>query len=232
MIDDDEAFVTRAAGGGRRRRRAWRGVLLSRPFPHQLRDRHREPARGVHAHPALLPGPALSDTRPFLAVAPRPRAARPPRSQMTVKARAMRAAGHQRDLARDRRARFRHARAHAIEAGYQAALRGETKYPPQDGTPALKQAIQRKFKRDNGLDYALDEIMVANGGKQVIFNALMATRRRGRRGHHPGAVLGRLRADDEAARRRAGARSPARRTTASSCAPRISTRRSRRGPNG
>ncbi len=65
--------------------------------------------------------------------------------------------------------------AHAIEAGYQAALAGQTKYPPQDGTPALKQAIQRKFRRDNGLDYALDEIMVANGGKGVIFDALMAT---------------------------------------------------------
>ena len=41
---------------------------------------------------------------------------------------------------------------HAIEAAHQAALRGETKYPPQDGTPALKQAIQRKFKRDSGLE--------------------------------------------------------------------------------
>ena len=56
---------------------------------------------------------------------------------------------------------------HAIEAAHQAALKGDTKYPPQDGTPALKQAIQRKFRRDSGLDYALDEICVANGGKQV-----------------------------------------------------------------
>ena len=64
---------------------------------------------------------------------------------------------------------------HAIEAAHEAALRGETKYPPQDGTPALKQAIQRKFKRDNGLDFALDEICVTNGGKQAIFNALGAT---------------------------------------------------------
>ena len=63
----------------------------------------------------------------------------------------------------------------AIEAGYQAALRGETKYPPQDGIPALKQAIQRKFRRDSGLDFALDEIAVSNGGKQAIFNALSAT---------------------------------------------------------
>jgi aspartate aminotransferase len=64
---------------------------------------------------------------------------------------------------------------HAVEAAHQAALAGQTKYPPQDGLPALKQAIQRKFKRDNGLDYALDEICVTNGGKQAIFNALMAT---------------------------------------------------------
>ena len=64
---------------------------------------------------------------------------------------------------------------HAIEAAHQAALRGETKYTPQDGTPALKQAIQRKFARDSGLAFALDEITVGNGGKQVIFNALMAT---------------------------------------------------------
>jgi aspartate aminotransferase len=64
---------------------------------------------------------------------------------------------------------------HAIEAGYQAALRGETKYPPQDGIPALKQAVQRKFRRDNGLDFALDEIIVSNGGKQAIYSALMAT---------------------------------------------------------
>ena len=41
--------------------------------------------------------------------------------------------------------------------------------------PVLKEAIQRKFKRDSGLDYALDEITVANGGKQCLFNAIMAT---------------------------------------------------------
>ena len=64
---------------------------------------------------------------------------------------------------------------HAIEAAYRAAREGDTKYPPQDGTRALKEAVQRKFKRDNNLDYALDEIIVTNGGKQSIFNALMAT---------------------------------------------------------
>jgi aspartate aminotransferase len=64
---------------------------------------------------------------------------------------------------------------HAIEAAYKAALSGDTKYPPQGGTPALKAAIARKFKRDNALDYAADEIIVGNGGKQIIFNAFMAT---------------------------------------------------------
>ncbi|BDG73438.1 pyridoxal phosphate-dependent aminotransferase [Roseomonas fluvialis] len=64
---------------------------------------------------------------------------------------------------------------HAIEAAHKAALAGDTKYPPQDGTKELKEAVQRKFKRDNNIDYALDEIMIANGGKQCIYNALMAT---------------------------------------------------------
>ena len=93
---------------------------------------------------------------------------------MTIKARAMRAEGIEVIALTIGEPDFDSPR-HAIEAGYQAALRGETKYPPQDGTPALKAAVQRKFKRDAGLDVGLDEIMVANGGKQVIFDALMAT---------------------------------------------------------
>ena len=64
---------------------------------------------------------------------------------------------------------------HAIEAAHQAALRGETKYPPTDGVRALKLAVQKKFKRDNNLDYALDEILIANGGKQIIVDAMLAT---------------------------------------------------------
>jgi aspartate aminotransferase len=64
---------------------------------------------------------------------------------------------------------------HAIEAAHQAALNGDTKYPPQDGTPALKAAIRRKFRRDNGLDFGADEICVSNGGSQAIFNAFVAT---------------------------------------------------------
>jgi aspartate aminotransferase len=64
---------------------------------------------------------------------------------------------------------------HAIDAAYKAALDGQTKYPPQGGTPALKAAVQRKFKRDNKLDFTMDEILVTNGGKQSIFNAFMAS---------------------------------------------------------
>lgn len=64
---------------------------------------------------------------------------------------------------------------HAIEAAHKAALAGDTKYPPQDGVKALKEAIQRKFKRDNYLDYALEEILVSNGSKQIMYNALMAS---------------------------------------------------------
>ena len=64
---------------------------------------------------------------------------------------------------------------HAIEAAHKAALAGDTKYPAQDGTRPLKEAVQRKFKRENGLDYALDEIMVSNGSKQIMYNAVMAS---------------------------------------------------------
>jgi len=64
---------------------------------------------------------------------------------------------------------------HAIEAAHGAALRGETKYPAVGGTPALKAAIQAKFLRDSGLDVAPDEILVGNGARQIIFDALIAT---------------------------------------------------------
>ncbi|MEM9470223.1 MAG: pyridoxal phosphate-dependent aminotransferase [Pseudomonadota bacterium] len=52
---------------------------------------------------------------------------------------------------------------------------GETKYTNVDGTPELKDAIIAKFKRDNDLEYTRDEISVGTGGKQVLYNALMAT---------------------------------------------------------
>jgi aspartate aminotransferase len=94
--------------------------------------------------------------------------------QMTIKARELKAAGKPVITLTTGEPNF-DSPAHAVEAAHQAALHGDTKYPPQDGTRALKQAIQRKFRRDSNLDYALDEIIVSNGGKQCLFNAILAT---------------------------------------------------------
>ncbi len=52
---------------------------------------------------------------------------------------------------------------------------GKTKYTAPDGIPELKQAICAKFKRDNGLDYTPAQVSVGTGGKQILYNALMAT---------------------------------------------------------
>ena len=61
------------------------------------------------------------------------------------------------------------------EAAIKAIKDGDTKYTAVDGTPALKKAIVDKFKRENNLDYDLDQITVGAGGKHVIYNAMMAT---------------------------------------------------------
>jgi aspartate aminotransferase len=61
------------------------------------------------------------------------------------------------------------------EAAIAAIRRGETKYTPVDGIPDLKKAVCAKFKRENGLDYKPSQVSVGTGGKQVLFNALMAT---------------------------------------------------------
>ena len=52
---------------------------------------------------------------------------------------------------------------------------GETRYTPVPGTTALREAICRKFARENGLDYRPEQVIVGCGGKQVLYNALMAT---------------------------------------------------------
>ena len=62
-----------------------------------------------------------------------------------------------------------------IAASIRALQSGQTRYTNVDGTPELKDAIALKFRRENGLAYARDQITAANGSKQVIFNALMAT---------------------------------------------------------
>lgn len=68
---------------------------------------------------------------------------------------------------------------HIKEAAIAAIRHGETKYTAVDGTPALKQAIIGKFQRENGLTYQSNQVIVGTGGKQVIYNALMATLNRG-----------------------------------------------------
>ena len=60
-------------------------------------------------------------------------------------------------------------------AAINAINNGDTKYTAVDGTPSLKKAIIEKFKRENNLDYLADQISVGTGGKQIIFNALLAT---------------------------------------------------------
>jgi aspartate aminotransferase len=63
-----------------------------------------------------------------------------------------------------------------VKAAAIAAIRaGQTKYTAVDGTPELKAAVAAKFARENGLDYRTDQISVGAGGKQIIYNALMAT---------------------------------------------------------
>ncbi|MAW08214.1 MAG: aspartate aminotransferase [Halobacteriovoraceae bacterium] len=61
------------------------------------------------------------------------------------------------------------------DAGIAAIQSGKTKYTAVDGIPELKQAICAKFKRDNGLDYEPAQVTVNSGGKQTLYNALMAT---------------------------------------------------------
>ncbi|MFT3820301.1 MAG: pyridoxal phosphate-dependent aminotransferase [Rubrivivax sp.] len=60
-------------------------------------------------------------------------------------------------------------------AGIRAIAHGKTRYTPTSGIPELKDAVARKFARENGLDYRRDQIIVCSGGKHVIANAFMAT---------------------------------------------------------
>lgn len=63
---------------------------------------------------------------------------------------------------------------HIKQAAIKAINDGFTKYTPVDGTPGLKQAIIEKFKRDNGLEYTAEEILVSSGGKQSFYNLAQA----------------------------------------------------------
>lgn len=64
---------------------------------------------------------------------------------------------------------------HIKAAGIRAIEAGRTKYTPVDGIAELKEAVCAKFRRDNGLDYTPAQVSVASGGKQILYNALMAT---------------------------------------------------------
>ena len=64
---------------------------------------------------------------------------------------------------------------HVKQAAMDAIRRGETRYTPIHGAPELRDAIARKFKRDNQLSYARNQITVAGGAKLIVFNAMMAT---------------------------------------------------------
>tara|TARA_B100000700_G_scaffold129036_1_gene144609 strand:- start:1022 stop:2209 length:1188 start_codon:yes stop_codon:yes gene_type:complete len=65
------------------------------------------------------------------------------------------------------------------KAAIKAIKNGDTKYTAVDGTPDLKKAIIRKFKRENKLNFSLDQITVGTGGKQVLYNTFMATLNKG-----------------------------------------------------
>ncbi|MEM8743349.1 MAG: pyridoxal phosphate-dependent aminotransferase [Pseudomonadota bacterium] len=61
------------------------------------------------------------------------------------------------------------------QAGIDAINRGKTKYTAVDGIPELKKAIANKFKRENGLEYEPSQVTISSGGKQVLYNAFLAT---------------------------------------------------------
>jgi len=64
---------------------------------------------------------------------------------------------------------------HIKEAAYAAIAAGATKYTATPGVLALREAVRRKLQGENRLDYALPQIVIANGAKQIIFNAFAAT---------------------------------------------------------
>lgn len=64
---------------------------------------------------------------------------------------------------------------HAKQAVIELMDRNEVQYTPVNGTLAMRKAVQAKFRRDNGIEYGLDQIAVGSGSKQILFNALMAT---------------------------------------------------------
>ena len=89
-------------------------------------------------------------------------------------------------------------------AAIEAIRRGETKYTPVSGIAPLREAIATKFKRENNLDYKPEQTIVGTGGKQILFNAFMATLNPGDEVMIPRALLGELSRNGGALRRHAG----------------------------
>ncbi len=63
---------------------------------------------------------------------------------------------------------------HVLDAARQAIELGLTKYTPSEGTAELREAIAAKFKRENGLEYGIDQVMASTGGKQVLYNGFLS----------------------------------------------------------
>jgi aspartate aminotransferase len=93
--------------------------------------------------------------------------------EMAARARALRAAGHDVISLSLGEPDFP-TPPHVVQAAHEAALRGETRYPPLAGTEALRQAVAHKYRREQRLDIAPADVLVTNGGKQAIFNVVMA----------------------------------------------------------
>jgi aspartate/methionine/tyrosine aminotransferase len=100
------------------------------------------------------------------------------------------------------------------------------------GTPALRQAICAKMKRDHGLDYKPSQTVVTSGGKQIIFNAMLATLNPGDEVIIPAPYWVSYPEMVTVRRRHAGDRRTAPSRSASSCSPRRSSARSRPRPSG
>jgi aspartate aminotransferase len=108
-------------------------------------------------------------------LAPRMQRVRPsPTAAISDKIRALRAAGHSIINLGEGELDF-DTPDHVKRAGMQAIQDGETKYTAVSGTQALKEAIVEKFRVENGLTYALNEVIAGTGAKQIIFNAFLAT---------------------------------------------------------
>ncbi len=117
-------------------------------------------------------------------------------------------------------------------AAIQAIEQGKTKYTDVGGIPELKEAIIGKFQRENGLSYKPNQIIVGTGGKQVLYNALMATINPGDEVIIPAPYWVSYPGDGGARRRRARADRLHRRAWLQAAAGMTWRRRSRRKPSG